>query len=181
MASFQHPLRLRTVIRFGSLEFMSLGIEYDMVLLPSIPLERPSTRRCPSCHRRQKWNSRNRATHDTSCPGESPGMTNGVDSLSRDLASIAIVPGAPPEAPASTLLVPPPPAWKASAPHTMEQAVLATPDLQPMGQEGSVTPWHDMTRAGGEPSVFNPIPSSQVSTPAPSQGYMPDFPFPQGV
>jgi hypothetical protein len=32
MASFQHLLRLGTVIKFGSLEFMSLGIEYDMIL-----------------------------------------------------------------------------------------------------------------------------------------------------
>jgi len=28
------PLRLGTVMRFGSLEFMSLGLWYDMVLLP---------------------------------------------------------------------------------------------------------------------------------------------------
>jgi hypothetical protein len=38
MAGFHHPLRLDTVIRFGSLEFMSLRIEYDMVLLPPSPL-----------------------------------------------------------------------------------------------------------------------------------------------
>jgi hypothetical protein len=37
MASFHHPLRLGTVIRFRSLEFMSLGIEYDMVLLLPVP------------------------------------------------------------------------------------------------------------------------------------------------
>jgi hypothetical protein len=34
MAGFHHPLRLSTMIRFGSLEFMSLEIEYNMVLLP---------------------------------------------------------------------------------------------------------------------------------------------------
>jgi hypothetical protein len=38
MAGFHHPLRLGTVIRFGSLEFMSLEIEYSMVLLPLVPL-----------------------------------------------------------------------------------------------------------------------------------------------
>ena len=38
MVSFQHPLRLGTVIRFGSLEFLSLDIEYDMVFLPPGPL-----------------------------------------------------------------------------------------------------------------------------------------------
>ena len=33
MADPVRPLRLGTVIWFGSLEFMSLGYEYDMVLL----------------------------------------------------------------------------------------------------------------------------------------------------
>jgi hypothetical protein len=44
---------------------MSLGIEYNMVLLPPVPLERPSTRRRPSRRRRQRWNNHNRATHGT--------------------------------------------------------------------------------------------------------------------
>jgi hypothetical protein len=30
MVGFHNPLRLDTVIRFGSLEFMSLGIEYAL-------------------------------------------------------------------------------------------------------------------------------------------------------
>jgi hypothetical protein len=34
MADPEHPLPLATVIRFGSLEFMSLDHGYDMVLLP---------------------------------------------------------------------------------------------------------------------------------------------------
>ena len=34
MADPVRPLRLGAVIWFGSLEFMSLGYEYDMVLLP---------------------------------------------------------------------------------------------------------------------------------------------------
>jgi hypothetical protein len=34
MANPEHPLPLATVIWFGSLEFMSLGHGYDMVLLP---------------------------------------------------------------------------------------------------------------------------------------------------
>jgi hypothetical protein len=34
MADLKHPLPLATVIWFGSLEFMSLGYNYDMVLLP---------------------------------------------------------------------------------------------------------------------------------------------------
>jgi hypothetical protein len=35
MGSLQQPLQPRTVLRFGSLEFMSLDGSYDMVLLPS--------------------------------------------------------------------------------------------------------------------------------------------------
>jgi hypothetical protein len=34
MGSFQQPLQPGTVLRFGSLEFMSLDDRYDMVLLP---------------------------------------------------------------------------------------------------------------------------------------------------
>jgi hypothetical protein len=34
MADLEHPLPLATMIWFGSLEFMSLGYGYDMVLLP---------------------------------------------------------------------------------------------------------------------------------------------------
>jgi hypothetical protein len=34
MGSFQQPLQPGTVLRFGSLEFMSLDGSYDMVLLP---------------------------------------------------------------------------------------------------------------------------------------------------
>jgi hypothetical protein len=52
MAIFHHPLRLGTVTRFGSLEFMSLQIEYDMVLLPPVPLERLSI--CPRPSRRRR-------------------------------------------------------------------------------------------------------------------------------
>uniref|UniRef100_A0A804NPY4 Small ribosomal subunit protein eS4 central region domain-containing protein n=1 Tax=Zea mays TaxID=4577 RepID=A0A804NPY4_MAIZE len=62
-------------------------------------------------------------------------MANGVDSLSRDLANISIAPGAPTAAPASTLLVPPPPAWEVPAPHAIEGAIPATPDLPLVGQE----------------------------------------------
>jgi hypothetical protein len=37
MGSLQHPLQLGTLLRFGSLEFMSLDGSYDMVLLPPPP------------------------------------------------------------------------------------------------------------------------------------------------
>jgi hypothetical protein len=110
MAGFHHPLGLGTVIRFESLEFMSLSIEYDMILLSPVSLERPSTRRRPSRRRRQRRGNRDRATHDTPCPGGAPGVAGDVDSLSRDLANTSIAPAAPPAAPASTFLEPPPPA-----------------------------------------------------------------------
>jgi hypothetical protein len=129
-----------------------------MVLLPSVPLVRLSTRRRPSHRRRQRQNNRKRATHGTSCPGETPGMADGVNSLSRYLANINIVPEASSTAPASTFLVPPPLAWQAPASHAVERAIPATPNLPPAGQEESVVPWQDVTRVGGEPSVFNPIP-----------------------
>jgi hypothetical protein len=116
MVGFHHPLRLRTVIKFGSLEFMSLGIEYDMVLLPPVPLERPSTHRRPSHHRRQRRGNRDHSTPSTPCPGGAHGMAGGIDSLSRDPANTSIAPGASPAAPMSTFLVPPPPAWEALVP-----------------------------------------------------------------
>jgi hypothetical protein len=34
MSSFQQPLQPGTMLRFGSLKFMSLDDDYDMVLLP---------------------------------------------------------------------------------------------------------------------------------------------------
>jgi hypothetical protein len=165
MANFHHPLRLRTVIRFGSLEFMSLGIEYDMVLLPASPLadslEHLSACSHPPHRRRQRRNNRNRATHGTPCLGEAPRLTDDADFLTRDLANISITPRVPPAArasPVSTLLVPPPSAWEVPTPHAIRQDVPTTPALPPVGWEEPVTPWQDMLRAGGEPSVFNPIP-----------------------
>ena len=137
MASFHHPLRLRIVIRFGSLEFMSLGIEYYMAFLLPVPLERPSTRRRTSRRRGQRWNNHNHATHGTPCPGETLGMADGVDCLWRDLANISIVPRTLPTAPVSTFLVPPPAAWETLTPHAIERAILATSHLPARGSGGA--------------------------------------------
>jgi hypothetical protein len=137
---------------------MSLGIEYDMILLLHVPLERPSSHHRPSRRRRQRQSNRNHATHGTPCPGEAPGMADGIDSLSRDLANTSIAPGAPPAAPTSTPLAPPPPMWETPVPHVVERVVPVTPVLPPAGREELVAPWRDMTGAGGEPSMFNPIP-----------------------
>jgi hypothetical protein len=143
MASFHHPLSLGTVIRFGSLEFMSLGIEYDMVLLPPAPLEHPSARSRP-CRRRQRQNNRNRVAHGTPCLGEAPRPIDDIDSLARDLAGISVTPGVPPMAhtpPTLTPLVPPPLAWEVPTPHAIRQDVPATPDLLLAGWEEPFTPW----------------------------------------
>jgi hypothetical protein len=96
---------------------MSLGIEYDMILLPPVPLELPSSRRRPSRRRRQRRSNRDRATHGTPGTGGAFGMADGIDSLSRDLASVNIAPRAPPAAPAPTHLAPPPPVWETPVPH----------------------------------------------------------------
>jgi hypothetical protein len=159
---------------------MSLGIEYDMILLSPISLERPSTRRRPSHRRRQRRGNRDRATHGTPCPGGAPGVAGDVDSLSRDLANTSIAPAAPPAAPASTFLEPPPLVWQALVPHAIERVVPATSVLPPTGRDEPVVPWKDMTRVRGEPSVFNHIPfQPSFDTSSVTRMYV-VIPFPSG-
>jgi hypothetical protein len=112
------------VIRFGSLEFMSLNIEYDMILLPPVPLDLPSTGHRPSHRRSQRWGNFVCSTHGTLCPGGAPRMADGIDSLLRDLANTIIAPGVLPVAPAPTFLEPPPPVWEEPVPHATEREVL---------------------------------------------------------
>jgi surface protein len=85
-------------------------------------------------------------------------MADGIDSLSRELASVNIAPEVPPTTAAPTHLAPPPPVWETLVPHAVEQVVPAAPIHPPVGQEEPVDPWIDMMGAKGEPSVFNPIP-----------------------
>jgi hypothetical protein len=106
------------VIWFGSLEYMSLDIEYDMVLLPPKHLadaqEQPNFRPRPLCYRRQRRNNRNRTAGSAPCPFNAPGLTNDIDSLARDLTNISITPGASMATkgiPASTILAPPHMVW----------------------------------------------------------------------
>jgi hypothetical protein len=54
MGSLQQPLQLGTMLRFGSLEFMSLDGSYDMVLLP-LPRDNDNGGRQPA---RRRWNRR---------------------------------------------------------------------------------------------------------------------------
>jgi hypothetical protein len=161
---------------------MSLGIEYDMILLSPIPLERPSTHHRPSRRRRQRRGNHDRATHGTPCPGGAPRMAAGIESLSRDLANTSIAPGAPPTAPTSTFLGPPPPVREAPVPHAIERVLPAMPVLPPTGREEElVIPWQDMTREGESRPCSTLSPFSQVSTPAPSRGCTPSFLSPRGA
>jgi hypothetical protein len=127
-------------IRFGSLEFISLGIEYDMILLPPVPLERLSSRKHPSRRRRQRGSNRDRAPPGTLCAGGTAGTDDGIKSLSRDLASVNILPGGPPTAPTPTFLAPPHVTWETPFPHDIERRVSAAPALPPMGREEPDTP-----------------------------------------
>jgi hypothetical protein len=151
MASFQHPLRLDMVIRFGSLEFMSLGIEYDKVLLPPGPLAdtqgQPDV--CPrsSRRRRRRRSNRNRTTCSTLYPIDAPELANEADSLARALMNVSIRPrasSATQVTSTSTLLVPPPMAWGAPALpalHTVGRVAPALPAPPPAGWETSSSSW----------------------------------------
>ena len=71
MADPVRPLRLGMVIWFGSLEFMSLGYEYDMVLLPprapstddDITHQQPRRRRRPGHRSRRARQARREQDH----------------------------------------------------------------------------------------------------------------------
>jgi hypothetical protein len=96
---------------------MSLGYDYDMVLLPPRhhtdndyhfsqlggarprllrwPEEgHPDLRRCPSHRqrRRRRRSSRNRATGSTSHVAGTSGQRDGADSLARDLSGVTLTP-----------------------------------------------------------------------------------------
>jgi hypothetical protein len=53
MGSLQQPLQPGTVLRFGSIEFMSLDGSYDMILLPP-PRDNDNGGRQPACRRRNR-------------------------------------------------------------------------------------------------------------------------------
>jgi hypothetical protein len=54
MGSLQQPLQLRTVLRFGSVEFMSLDGSYDMILLPPPRDNNNGGRHLPRRRRRRR-------------------------------------------------------------------------------------------------------------------------------
>ena len=112
MADPVRPLRLGTVIWFGSLEFMSLGHEYDMVLLTprAPPTDGDVTHRQPRRRRRPCGRSRRarqaRREHDhldaTRIQGGTPLTADilrpaiGAGSLAGDLSSLSLDKGRSP-------------------------------------------------------------------------------------
>ena len=109
------PLRLGTVVWFGSLEFMSLGHEYDMVLLtpralPSnddVTHRQPRRRRHPGGRSRRARQARREQDHPdaTQTQGNSPLSAGtprpavGAGSLVGDLSSLSMDKGKTPVAP----------------------------------------------------------------------------------
>ena len=114
MADPIRPLRLGTVVWFGSLEFMSLGCEYDMILLtPRAPPagddvthRQPGRRRCVghrSRHARQARRERDYsdATRARRCAPHSadiPCLAVGTESLAGDPSSLSLGRGKTPVA-----------------------------------------------------------------------------------
>jgi hypothetical protein len=116
---------------------MSLGIDYDLVLLPprhpadaDYPFSQPGGvrplllpwsveerldfRPHPPRRRRQRRNNRNRVSGGAPRLVDTPRLANDADSLARDLTSVSLMPraSAPTRfAPALTLLAPPSVAW----------------------------------------------------------------------
>jgi hypothetical protein len=125
-----------------------------MVLLPPTPPEDQGTHRRPSRHRRRRRSNRNHAPWGTSCAEDVTRNDDGIESLSRDLASVSITLGVH----APTFLVSPALTWGRLLPHEIEQGTSAALALPPASREEPDAHWRDMGGDGGEPSVFNPIP-----------------------
>jgi hypothetical protein len=113
MGSLQQPLQPGTLLRFGSLKFMSLDGSYDMVLLPPQrdsdnggcqPARRWQTRRClppvaeeqhPSLshhlprRRRRRWGNHGQAGGGTSSAVE---RVDNVGTLAGDVSGVDLVP-----------------------------------------------------------------------------------------
>ena len=142
------PLRLGTVIWFGSLEFMSLGREYDLVLLPpraplandGITHPQPRRRRRPGrCSRHTRQARRGRDHPDTArAQGDAPRSASipfpavGTESLVGDLSSLSLGRGKTPatcsDAPSSSSAPPPP-----EEPTLAEQGPAMAPSPYPFG------------------------------------------------
>jgi hypothetical protein len=171
MAGFDHPLRLGTMIRFGSVLFMSLRIEYDMVLLPPTPPEDQGSRRRPSRRRRQRRSNCNRA-HGELCVQKMQSKMMTTLSLSQGTW------------PASTFR---PeclrqPSWH----HLLQRGGHHSPTTSSKGYGVSSTCPPTCGPGGAECSLENhpcstPSPSNRVSTPATTLRCMPGYRSPPGA
>ena len=106
MADPVQPLRLGTIVWFGSLEFISLGHEYDMVLLPprASSTDDDATHQQPA--RRRRSGQRSRCNRQARCvrdrlnitqdQGDAPRTAGfphpavGTESLAGDLSSLSL-------------------------------------------------------------------------------------------
>jgi hypothetical protein len=102
---------------------MSVGIEYDMVLLPPCHRHLADTQEqldfCPHppCRKRRRRNNRNHIVASAPRPVDAPGLVDDVETLASDLTSISLTLEASTHvALAPTLLAPPSIAWGVSAP-----------------------------------------------------------------
>ena len=148
MADPMRPLRHGTVIWFGSLEFISLGREYDLVLLPpraplvddGVAHQQPGRRRRPGRRSRRARQARREQDHaDTARPqGDAPRSAGipcpavGTRSLVGDLSGLSLGRGKTPvtcsDAPSSSSAAPPP-----EEPTPAEQGPAMAPSPYPFG------------------------------------------------
>jgi hypothetical protein len=170
---------------------MSLGIEYDMVLLPPRHMadaqEQRDFRPCsPRRGRRRRNNCTTAAPHAQLSP---PRLTNDANSLVRDLTNVSIMPGtsaATCVAASPTLLASPPMAWGAPAlpaPYTIGRVTPALLAPPPTSWEAPASPRQEVSApslARGEPSVFNPIPIQPSFNTSAFTSMYANLPFPSG-
>ena len=148
MADPVRSLHLGTIVWFGSLEFMSLGHEYDMVLLsPRAPstdddvLHRQPTRGRRPCRRSRQARRapRGRVHPNTTqvqnadlCSTGIPYPAAGTKSLHGDLSGLSLDRGKGPvahsDAPSSSSVPPPP-----KEPALAEQSLATAPSPYPFG------------------------------------------------
>ena len=168
MADPIRPLRLGTVVWFGSLEFMSIGHEYDMVLLtprapPSddeVTPRQPRRRRCPGGRSRRARQARReeghpdatRARGGTPLPADILRPAIGTGSLARDLSGLSMDKGKSPVARGdaqSSSSAPPLP----EEPTPAEQNLATAPSPYPFGLRNVVASYaYAYTAAHEDPS-----------------------------
>jgi hypothetical protein len=139
MADPERPLPLATVIWFGSLEFMSLGHNYDMVLLsPRHPTDvdhelsqpggalhqyRRSRQACAAKRRRARRNHRHHLAEGDGIPRSGASQPDAdTDFLAEDLCRMSLAEGKMPTVSPIALppgVMPPPPSSTTPAPGTM--------------------------------------------------------------